>query len=74
MAIAITVLSKPGPSTATIATASSSEGRAIITSIIRMISGPKRCGKNAANKPSKMPGSSEQITEDRPISSDKRAP
>ncbi|MNZ20628.1 hypothetical protein D3C78_376850 [compost metagenome] len=72
--MAITVLIRPGPRMATIATASSSEGRASITSIRRMIDGPRMRGKNPASRPRKIPGISEITTDDRPISSDRREP
>ena len=56
------------------ATASSSEGRASMMSIRRMIEGPSRRGKKPATRPRRMPGISDSSTEARPISSDRRAP
>ena len=56
------------------ATASSSDGSASMMSIRRMISGPARFGEKPASRPRRMPGISEITTEDRPISSDRRAP
>ncbi len=72
--MAITVLNSPGPSTATMATASSSEGSASMMSIRRMITGPRRFGEKPATRPSTSPGSSEMTTELKAISSDRRAP
>ncbi len=74
MAMAITVLIRPGPRIATMATASSSDGRASMMSIRRMMVGPSRRGKNPANRPSRMPGISDITTDDKPISSDRREP
>ncbi|MNP18098.1 hypothetical protein D3C76_1105560 [compost metagenome] len=72
--MAITVLISPGPRMATMATASSSEGSASMMSIRRMITGPRRFGEKPASRPRTMPGISDITTEDRPISSDRRAP
>ncbi|MOA62392.1 hypothetical protein D3C78_1877990 [compost metagenome] len=57
-----------------IATASSSDGKAIITSIRRMIRVPSALGKKAASRPITTPGISAITTDTRPISSDRRAP
>ena len=56
------------------ATANSSEGRASMMSIKRMMVGPSKRGKNPANRPSRMPGISDITTDDKPISSDRREP
>ncbi|MNG18216.1 hypothetical protein D3C84_1022630 [compost metagenome] len=59
---------------ATMATASSNDGRASMTSIRRMIEGPRIRGKNPANRPRNIPGISEITTDDKPINSDRREP
>ncbi|MNG08598.1 hypothetical protein D3C84_919700 [compost metagenome] len=59
---------------ATIATASSKEGRASMMSIRRMMVGPSTRGKNPASKPIRMPGINDMTTEDKPIIKDNREP
>src|SRR5471032_2182942 len=68
------VFTSPGPMIATTATASSSEGSASSTSMMRMIGVSSHFGKNAAINPSTMPGISASTTDTKPIQNDSRAP
>ncbi|MCY1414210.1 hypothetical protein D9M71_296530 [compost metagenome] len=56
------------------ATASSSEGKASMMSIRRMIEGPSTRGKKPPNRPRRMPGISDISTDDKPIINDSREP
>jgi hypothetical protein len=59
---------------ATTATASSSDGSASSTSMMRMIGVSAHFSKKAAIKPSTTPGISASTTETKPIQNDRRAP
>ena len=74
MAIAIIALSNPGPSIATITSASSREGNASITSIIRIIIVPSTPWKYPATSPMSTPPEAAIVTTTSPMNKENLAP